>query len=117
MQKRSCILIPKVMPREHIQWLPNLQIAQFHCSLGAYSSTLQTTFSPTCSAGHSSPALAPEGSGMEKNTSLYKVEQAGAQLMHKLPAAVWLPKFPTSQPEIYTSQKAELAPSVFCRTV
>lgn len=62
---------------------------------------------------------------MEKDTSLYKVEQAGAQLMYKLPAAVWPPEFPCvllhhnqhEPAEIYTSQKAKLAPSVFCRTV
>lgn len=113
------------MPRQHIQWLPNLQLAQFHCSLGACSSALQTTFSPTCGAWHSSPALAPGGSGMEKDTSLDKVEQAGARLMHKLPAAVWLSDLPCvilhhnqhKTTEIYSSQNTEVAPVVFCRTV
>lgn len=112
------------MPRQHIQWLPNLQLAQFHCSLGACSSALQTMFSPTCGAWHWAPALAPGGSGMEKDTSLDKVEQAGARLMHKLPAAVWLSDLPCvllhhnqhKPTEIYSSQNTEVAPVVFCRT-
>lgn len=113
------------MPTQHIQWLPSLQLARFYFSLGACSSVLRTTFSPNCGAWHSPPALVPGGSGMEKDTSLNKAEQAGAQLMHKLPAAVWLPEFPCvllrhtqhKPAEIYSSRNAEVAPHVFCRTV
>lgn len=94
-------------------------------SLGACSSVLWTTFSPNCGAWHSPPALVPGGSGMEKDTSLNKAEQAGAQLMHKLPAAVWLPEFPCvllrhtqhKPAEIDSSRNTEVAPHVFCRTV
>lgn len=114
-----------MMPRQHIQWLSNLQLAQFHCFLGACSSVLQATFSPIHGAWHSPPALAPGKSSMEKDISLDKVEQAGAQLMHKLPAAVWLPEFPCvllhhtqhKPAEICSSQSIEVAPRVFCRTV
>lgn len=113
------------MSRQYIHWLANLQLAQFHCSLGACSSALQTPFSPNLRAWHSPPALTPGKSGMGKDTSLAKVEQAGAQLMHKLPAAVWLPEFPCvllhhtqhKSAEIYSSQNTEVAPSVFCKTV
>lgn len=109
------------MPESIFNGCPTFNLLSFTASLVPAVLRCRPRFLQLWSWAFTS-CLGPEGPGMEKDTSLYKVEQAGAQL----PAAVWLPEFPCvlcvhynqhKPTEIYTSQKAKLSPGVFWRTV